>query len=263
MKNIFLIVSIVISVSPLRAQNPGYMGMKFSAGYNFHFYFGGLEKSARPYDVLYHSFEPNFFLNKVNEFHADYVLAKNYSIGVSVDIFKTGQYYYEDEYYQNDFTNEFKSYKTDNYLNISGSSVNISNKFFFYKNGTGLAPNGNYAQLNIGRVSAKSVARVKGESQDQNGRHTISQTVTHAKTSSLIISGGLGNQSILFDRLILDIGLELAFLPGSVKGYFTDFYETNTNSDFPKEINARNAVLTRLQTFYISSVKVGVGVLLF
>lgn len=262
-KFIALIILFFISTN-LSAQTPGYLGKKLTVGYDFHFYMGGIDRDARKYDASYNLYQPSLFINSFHEIHADYVLTKSYSLGLSYQLFNTGQFYEEQEDYYDQNTSNYIYYSTNNYLNITGSAIVVNNKFFFFNSGTGLAPTGNYGQFGIGLITSKSTAKIKGTKNDGSGSTAISKIVTHEKVSTPIISGGLGNQTILFDRVIVDVGLELAFLPGSVKGWLSDGSSSSyLTTTFPVEENAKNAVLTRLQTFYVSSVKIGVGILLF
>ena len=262
MKQIFWFALFIFSTVTLQAQNPGYLGKKFSAGYNFHFYLGGLQNRARTYDAAYRIYQPSIFLNKLNEVHADYVLSKNYSIGLSYQFFKTGQSYHEDGS-SRDLNGNYINYTAKNYLNIKGTAIALTNKFYFFKNGTGLAPIGNYLQLGIGAVTASSISKDL-ITLDSGNSNSIYQTkyVTHESITTPLINIGLGHQTILFDRLIIDVGIEGTFLPGIITAS-KESYSGNTYEPYPKEIFAHNAVVNRLQGFYISAVKVGMGILLF
>ncbi len=254
-KNLSILVLLLLTVT-LKAQVPGYMGKKFSAGYDFHFYFGGIDPDARIYDATYNLYQPSIFFNKFHEVHADYVLSKKYSVGLAYQFFKTGQFYAE-----SGNSPGYGYYSASNYLNMSCSSIMVNNKFFFYNNGTALAPIGNYGQIGVGVVTARSVAKVVGS---DYSTIAINKFVTHENVNTPIIAFGLGNQSLLFDRLIIDVGVEGAFLPFTIKGWAHDLSNNySVYGTYPREENARNAILTRMQTFYVSSVKFGVGVLLF
>lgn len=239
-----------------KAQVPGYLGKKFSAGYNLHFYMGGLQADSRKYDAQYFVYQPQFFINKFHEAHVDYVLANNYSLGVSCEFLRTGKFYTESSntYYNN--------YDSDNYLNIAATTIRLNNKFFFYKSGSALAPIGNYGQVSVGIVVAKPTVKLKGTNQTDSGTYYFSRIVNFDKVATPIIAAGFGNQSIFFDRFILDVGLEVALIPGAVNTLGSTNYSSYYTT-YPNKQSAKEETMKRLQTFYVSSVKVGIGILLF
>ncbi|MEI7802041.1 MAG: hypothetical protein WCI97_05325 [Bacteroidota bacterium] len=256
MRKYFLIPLLLFTAINLKAQVPGYMGKKFSAGYNLHFYMGGLQSESRKYDAQYFVYQPQFFINKFHEAHADYVLANNYSLGISCEFLRTGKYYSESS------NNYYNNYDSDNYLNIAATTIRVNNKFFFYKSGSALAPIGNYGQVSVGVISAKPTAKLKGTNQTDSGTFYFSKIVNFDRVTTPIIAAGFGNQSIFFDRLILDVGLEVAFVPGAVSS-FTNTHYSSYYTSYPNKETAKEETLKRLQTFYVSSVKVGIGILLF
>lgn len=252
----YLLTSLFLIIAfNLKAQVPGYLGKKFSAGYNLHFYMGGLQENSRKYDAQYFVYQPQFFINKFHEIHADYVLANSYSLGISYEFLKTGQLYSESS---NTYYNDYSS---DNYLNIVASTIRINNKFFFYHSGSALAPIGNYGQVSVGVVTAKPTVKLKGTNDTDSGTYYFSRVVNFDKVSTPIIAAGFGNQSIFFDRFILDVGLELAFLPGSLSSFTNNYSSYYTT--YPNKTTGKEETLKRLQTFYVSSVKIGIGILLF
>lgn len=260
MKKIFLLLMVICNCINTNAQVPGYMGKKLSIGYDFNFYLGGVSSKPRMYDSHFIIHQPDFFLNKFHEFHLDYVLTKSYSLGFSYQFFKTGQRYTElgsNNYYT-------ANYEASNYLNISGYTIQINNKFFFFNRGTGLAPIGNYGKLSIGLITAQTKAKINGEYRNETETEYFTRYITYHNITTPVISGGFGNQSILFERIILDIGLDFAFVPGALKGIdLFDNYSDNYYSVLPEVNLAENEIQLRLQTFYLSSVKVGIGILLF
>lgn len=259
MRIISVVIYFLCFTLSLQAQVPGYMGKKFSAGYDFHFYLGGVLPDTRTYDEAFTPSQHEVFLNYIHEFHADYVLAKNYSIGLSYQSFKTGQYFEENEpYYPQNYT-----YSSSNYINMKCYSIVLNNKFFFYKNGTGLAPIGNYGELGIGIVNAQSIVKMVGIYNDYYTLKYSNKKFLLQDVRTPIISGGLGNQSIVFDRIIIDAGINVAFLPGTIKGLVSNNNNVNYNSLYLDTTLAENKILTRMQTFYLTSVKIGIGVLLF
>ena len=60
-----------------------------------------------------------------------------------------------------------------------------------------------------------------------------------------IITEGLGNQSIVFDRIIIDAGITVAFLPGTIKGLVSNNNNVNYNSLYLDTTLAENKILTR------------------
>lgn len=84
-KFIALIILFFISTN-LSAQTPGYLGKKLTVGYDFHFYMGGIDRDARKYDASYNLYQPSLFINSFHEIHADYVLTKSYSLGLSYQL---------------------------------------------------------------------------------------------------------------------------------------------------------------------------------
>ncbi len=260
MRKIFITVLLFFFSVQVNAQVPGYMGKKLSVGYDFHFYLGGVSNKPRKYDSQFFSKQADFFLNKFHEIHFDYVLTKSYSLGLSYQFFKTGQRYFEGSS-NNYFTD---NYEATNYLNITGYTIQVSNKFFFFNGGTGLAPIGNYGQLSIGFITAQTRAKIKGEYFDNSETVQFSKYVTFHNMTIPIISGGFGNQSIILERIILDLGLDFSFVPSSLEGLiFNNNYYDNYTTKLPELKLAENEIQLRLQTFYLSSVKVGIGILLF
>ena len=259
-KKLFFILFFLFSGFFSHAQNPGYLGKKLYGGYDFHFYIGGIDPDARRFDQWYAVYQPLWFINSYHEGHLDYVLSRFYSLGVSVQGFQTGQYYHEQGTII--YSSSYSNYTTDNYLNMRGTTFMVNNKLFYYGNGTALAPVGNYFQIGIGATAVKSTSKIKGMNIHDSYTDDINRIVTHQNFTTAVFSLGFGKQSVFLDRLIIDLGAEGTFFPGAVKAWAGDS-NTSGIGNYPKEENARLAALTRLQTFYSTSVKLGVGLLLF
>ena len=147
-------------------------------------------------------------------------------------------------------------------MNLRGTTFLVNSKLFYYGGGTALAPVGNYFQIGVGATSVQSSAKIKGLNIHDSYTDEINRTMTHESFATSVFSLGFGKQSIFLDRIIIDMGAEGTFFPGAVKAWAGDGYNSGIGT-FPREENARLAALTRLQTFYSTSVKLGIGLLLF
>ena len=251
------IIFFLFLFSTAHAQVPGYLGKRLTAGYNFHAYPGGFSMAAYPYakDLDFH--RSALFINSFHEAHADYVISEKYSVGFSYQRYRTAQRYQASVVISN---GESSTFGASAFLNITGNTFLINQRFYFFKSGNAIAPNGGYTQIGIGHTSASTVELDRLIKSSYDGADTLLLISENGwTTSSPIFTFTIGSQKIYFEHFFIDTGLEFAFVPGIFRGIIKtrpyDYYGHN----YDRQIET----VKRMQTFYFNTAKIGVGFLIF
>jgi hypothetical protein len=245
-----LLLSILLLAQAAQAQVPGYMGKRawFTADLNFAPAFfnmnenhmvirkGILEEGARAKGTNL------FAINYRPQFNFEYLVGKNIALGLSYSIIKTGT---------------VKELDIDNpeidgmyYDILKGNSFGFHMKKFKYGESASIAPIGYYWTLGVAAAKFNTYAS-KTSKEGQFSKDVINPVVTL----------GVGKQKVLFDRFLLNSGVEYgwSFLPQSMledTGYF------NTVFDNPQQNSIHHAFNSMLG-YYLFNIKVSVGMLAF
>ena len=257
MRSFFFALVIIFSVSFSGAQVPGYLGKRLTAGYNFHLYPGGFTPNSFTYAKDFDFHRGALFINTFNEAHADYVLSEKYSLGVAYHHFKTAQRYNTSVVISN---GEAGTIGAVAYLNIIGNTFLINQRFYFFKNGNAIAPNGRYIQLGIGEISASTTELDRMIKSSYSGYDTLLFVSDNGwTTSSPIFTFSFGSQKIYFEHFFIDSGLEFAFVPGIFRGTI----KTKPYEFYGHNYERQKETMNRLQSFYFNTAKIGIGILIF
>lgn len=190
------------------AQNTGYMGRKLSLGIS------GLANTNGVFaeDIVW-----SFYYKTALE--ADYSFARQASLGLKYVFNKAPAECYSQEYGASGY------YKSDNPTVKANMKLIALTLKLFRKNA--LAPLGTYMNIDLGYLGYQTIDD-KGITY-QKGRKL-------AKGNSLYIGAGIGRQSLIFNNLLLDVGVSMGVAPKtfalySDRGTYYDPSGTGTYRD--------------------------------
>jgi hypothetical protein len=252
----------------LNAQVAGYMGKRFTIGYSNYFSPSFLGRSAN-------STVRSLGMNTVNCLNAEYTIGKRTNFCVGGQFSKTGfvktggfNYTYYDSTYS--YTDPSRINGTLHYLPKNGlpmqmRSLNFAVGFKFFRSGY-IAPVGAYTKVELvmfmNRITYDPKAFYLDEARYEEKRVGKIGNGTY-DFKSFAIAATFGRQRILFDRLVLDAGIRLAFSPNMVLNYISTevFGDDGYNSTMEEQIRLNSN--SRLFTAQVFNFHLGIGFLAF
>lgn len=263
----FLIVFLFIGLIS-EAQVAGYLGKRFSVGYSNYFMLAGIGPTANSTSAIG---EPG--LNTTHCVNFEYTIKNRTNFCVSIQKSNTGMdpggiYVQEYDGYNNPSYN--LTYAEKPYKPMQISSFNIGFGFKFFQSGT-LAPIGKYKKLELLMLFNNLVYKKNGflyydSYSNQYAYKSIGSGDYNFNT--IAISYTMGRSRVVFDRLVLDYGLRLGFVPAGVLAVVNadgDFFtETSSNSyNTFNERDFRNHTNIRLFRYQIVNLHLGLSFLAF
>lgn len=195
-KQILLFIAFIIIISlPTagKAQNIGFLGKHLSIFYNLNQHpqvfndYAGNYFNSQNYDE--HSFFRRHF-KFTHRIEVDYTLARNFSMGIFGNYTRSGVG--KSNYTLNNFGG-----------NYTATSTGLSLKFFSYKKGA-IAPLGTYTGIRFFRTSLNSFDTGR---EDIYGKDHI---INEENQSFYNVSLVFGKQQVLYKKILLNVGVELA-----------------------------------------------------
>jgi hypothetical protein len=208
-----LIILTSTLINSSSGQNSGYLGKKFSAGYNVAFSMALKNSSNSGNSLLETGGSANrsiWSFNIINGFHFDYVVKRRLSIGIIYSRLNT-QYDGKNPVYYRDPTSTFQSKENpQNFYTIKMNSLGISVKLFFRNF---IAPLGSYIKLDallkqINATYNPDFFYVKKLKKNQILSDYLGPTKQTIIRPELLFS--VGEQRIYFHRIILDLGVRVS-----------------------------------------------------
>jgi hypothetical protein len=265
MKKLLIIILFLQGLN-LNAQVAGYMGKRMTIGYSNYFSPSFLGRSAN-------STVRSLGLNTVNCLNMEYTIGQRTNLCGSGQYGKTGfvkeggfHYRYVDPSNPSDpFTDGTIHYLPKNGLPMQMRSINISVGFKFFKTGY-IAPIGAYTKIELvlfmNRITYDPKAFYANTVRYEENRIMTNVGPGTYDFRSLAIAATFGRQRILFDRLVLDAGIRLAFSPNMVVNvvsgnFVNDGYTTNIDDQIKLNSNSR------LFTAQVFNFHLGIGFLAF
>lgn len=253
MKKIAFLFFLIVVINS-NAQVAGYMGKRFSFGYENYFFIA----FAGP--TVHHSNRttPTGFnllgINNVHCLNFDYVIKNNKSICFSFQHFKTGLDYrihphYDGAYYTGDLRKPAV---------LISNNIGVGLKIF--KRGY-VAPVGRYLKIELllllYDIKYNNV-QFKLSDPYSSAEVYVSRGNGNYNFSNYSISFALGKQKILYNKIILDYGIRMALKPGI---FFTTWNDNDTRNSTKEtfDFDAQYRILR--QQFF--NFKVGIGFLAF
>ena len=243
----YAIVMTFLFVQVSQAQVPGYMGKRawVTADLNFAPAFFNMNKN---HNVVRDIFDGEarakgtnlLAINYRPQFSFEYLVGRDVALGLSYNIIRTGT------------VKELERTYTDPEIGgmyydiLKGNSLGVHMKKFKFDKSASIAPIGYYWTLGIAATKFNTYSS-KESKQGQFSKDVINPVVTF----------GSGKQKVLFDKLILNSGVEFgwSFLP---KESF-DGHGTNSHLHAESIHHAFNSMLG----YYIFNLKLSVGYLAF
>ncbi|MCW3072403.1 MAG: hypothetical protein JWO44_2293 [Bacteroidetes bacterium] len=255
---ILLLFSVLFAGSA-SSQVAGYMGKRLMIGYANNFFPAITGPTASSYDIG---------VNTTHCFNLEYTAWKKTNLCLSYQVFKTGlnMNYVFTEYGDNNGSTYTASYrylpKPDVPMNISAKNIGIGLKFF--SSGC-LAPVGRYKKFELLLLFSNlsyadnsfQYSRDYGYSVDQPKMASVGTGAYSYKTFALNFS--MGRQRVLFDRLVLDYGMQVGFLPAGFFGTLNS--ELEFSSANSAEIVFRQETNQRLFRYQLFNLHIGLGFL--
>jgi hypothetical protein len=252
------IVIFVLALGKMSAQVPGYMGKRLMLGYSNNFFVTASGPTARTNEAGF---------NTTHCFNLEYTIKNRTNLCASFQMFNTGTMLNKNIEVSgyDPASQEYLNY-TYMYSPVGDEPIFVSTKTFgigfkFFPTGS-LAPLGKYKKLELlllfSDVSYSNNSFIINENyQGTYSRGTIGAGEYTFKTFALAYT--LGRQRVLFDRIVLDYGIQFALLPA---GFFAtlngdeDFYSNSTI-----ESNFRSVTNARLFRYNIFNFHLGLGLL--
>ena len=247
MKRFFLLVLLLSVAASCFPQSPGYMGKKLSFYYT---------------PAMFISLQPKTSdegtkvgINLRNDFSMDYVVSKSVALGGSFKYITTKL---ANSFFYNDLQNPFPlAFLGD--VKLRGPAFSIYVKNFNYGKHGSIAPVGYYTKWEVmyGKVTGKT-----GDFSTQSlplGYVPVNNFANLGFEKSQSFFGILfsfGRQSLFFDRLFLNTGASVGFVPGGL-------YFNIGNSYNGTEVNYIEAVHYRMMGYFLLNFNIGIGVLAF
>lgn len=204
-------------------------------------------------------FNPNHNMNRgLNKFSfnfrsttdLDYVVARNATIGATLDVFYTGVEYD----WNTDSHEELLVPGIDDgfeHGRIFGYGYGINYKIFRNPSRGGIAPVGSYAKFDVMLLDV----RIKPFDKDNDMAHSYTN-----RFFTPAISITLGRQRVLWDFLILRSGIQIGFVPMGISPYLQSLDKGIERGTQEQDLRAHAEA--RLMTYYLFNVNFGVGFLL-
>jgi hypothetical protein len=256
MKSLLLILLFLYATTASFSQAPGYMGKRLSFYYTPAFFISLQPDPATSYfSSGGRGLSPG--INLRHDFAMDYVVSKGVALGCSFKYLTSklpGAFFYTDKQYplpEDAFLGDVK---------LRGPAFSVYVKNFNYGKRGSIAPVGYYTKWEImyGRVSGKT-GDLTASNQAPEGYNYVKkfEDLGFEKSQSLFgILFSFGRQSLLFDRLFINTGGSVGFVPGGM-------YFSVGNSYYGTEANYIEAVHYRMMGYFLLNFNLGIGVLAF
>lgn len=252
MKKLVLIVVFLYAPMASFSQIPGYMGKKLSVYYTPAFFISIQPKPYTNYSGLGERLKPG--INVRHDFSMDYAVSKSVALGGSFKYITsklTEAFFYNDMQYpvQDAFLGDVK---------LQGPAFSVYVKNFNYGRRGSIAPVGYYTKWEImyGRVSGKT-GDLFAPPQPANEYHYVKnfEDLRFEKSQSVFgILFSFGRQSLFFDRLFINTGGTVGFVPGGLQFNIG-------NSYYGTEVNYIEAVHYRMVGYFLLNFNLGIGML--
>lgn len=267
-KTVFLIFIILYNLQAF-AQVPGYQGKRLSFEYNNYFFPSLANPTAKGnYNHNDESRKKLFSFNSRNRLSLDFVINRRNSFGLGYEFIRSRYMFnYEVEY--RFFNPDVNKYYTDYQFFhipidiITARSLNFHYTFF---SKSSLAPLGNYLQIDIGvteyrlnyneDLAIEKIEKYYGYSgweqiyiKDRNPYHTG------------YIGLSFGKKRIFFDRLIVNRGVQFAFVPRSNR--MNDIFNVNPIVPITQNNYLEMLGKSRIFNFMLVNINLGLGFLIF
>lgn len=230
----FLVILLFCSIQFLQAQEPGYLGRRFWAGYDN---YSNLGLFGQPYGKVNSPEEPSFFLNLRHSFHAEYALAPRWSVGVNFQTFRTGKLI------KSPFT-----YRENIHAQMRLKGLGLSLRWYALRNRGSVAPLGSYGQLDVVRYLC--------EFTDPNGLFFTNGETELGTYPTTGVFFTFGRTFLFGDRLIWDFGFQSGFSPG-----WFSVITTGAGANYRAKL--RNSVHYRTTGHYLMNFRAGLSFILF
>lgn len=245
---IFLLTFLSIGIACF-PQSPGYMGKKLSFYYTPSFFLSLQPKASHSsgYDG-----ELKAGINLRQDFSMDYVISKSVALGGSFKYITSqlnNAFFYNEKPVPDAFSGNIK---------LRGPAFSVYVKNFNYGKRGSIAPVGYYTKWEImyGRVSGKT-GDLNNPLQEPEGYHYVEnfEDLGYAKSQSVFgVLFSFGRQSLFFDRLFINTGGTVGFVPG---GLYFDVGHSYTGV----ESNYIESVHYRMMGYFLLNFNVGIGLL--
>lgn len=238
----------------IAAQTPGYMGRHCMIGYSNNFFVSALGANTKSTEVG---------INSTHCFNFEYVIKNRTNFCLSFQTLKTGLE--PDESY--DYSNYGNAeYDPKPYVPMQVRSTNIALGFKFFRKGT-FAPVGKYRKIEMMLLLSKlNYEKNSFTYYDYNSSSTIRTSLGKGEYnfSSFAIAYTFGRQRVLFDRLVLDYGIQVAVFPGIVLNTLGDgLFELGSSTGNIMEYDLQRSTSMRLFTHQLFNFHIGLGFLAF
>jgi hypothetical protein len=255
-KGIFLLVFLLNANFISTAQVPGYMGKRFSVSANFSFFptiIGPTADNLGPQH--YGSKGGGFAFDTKYGGQLNYVVGRRKELFLAADFYKTGMISTYKNNYESVFGNHDEYYC---FHNLNVTSLNIGMKFY---------PSNTLAPLGFSYGISLGYNIVNGEILDyqKTGSRpawTEQPLIINQKKSFISAGLELGWNHILFDRLVLNVGVKSNFDIISVLGVLAQSSRGSSDYIEPQQDYDTN-MKSRLLFHNIFMINIGVGCLIF
>ena len=271
-----LIVLFAIVGCTCFAQAPGYMGRKFVIGYSNYFFPAGIGPTANTQE------EGQAFsgVNLTHCLNLEYVIKNRTNFCVSIQTLKTGiapGVLYSSSTYDYNYGNNYSysyEYSPKPFVPMQLRTFNVGLGFKFFQSGS-LSPIGKYKKLELlllfSKLTYNNHSFLKQSSDpNNNGQSTPILGPGENNYQTFAITYTAGRSRVLFNRLVIDFGLRLGFLPaGIVSAYLqnkqanADRYSSSTTSSFDFDKVMRQETNQRLFRQQLINFHIGLGFLAF
>ena len=262
-----IVLFLLLSAFSANAQESGYLGERFVIGYSNYFFPGFRGPGPNAADPAGQS---SFCLNNVNCLNVEYAYAERRMLCLSTQYLRTGIAYdngIHDGVFDAASSRDYpypggSKYGGDFSKPALLSSLNFGLGIKMFKRGF-IAPVGRYKKIEFLFL----LETVKYDNTNfrivdpNNSDETIAYTAGNGiyKYKNVAISYTIGNQRVLFDKLILDYGLRFAYTPGvNIISYVA---ETESVGDMSGVY--RFASRTRIFREQLINIHIGLGFLAF
>ncbi|MCW3104173.1 MAG: hypothetical protein JWO09_2613 [Bacteroidetes bacterium] len=240
------------------AQIPGYLGKRLMVGYSNNFFLSTVDPTASSYDLG---------MNTTHSLNVEYTIKNRTNICASFQMFRTGIAVNTGFIEYRTTSSGSTTVKTYTYYPIPDAPMVMKTKclalgFKFFKRGS-FAPLGKYRKLEavlmFSNISYQPLTfrYIQG---NKTGRASLGSGNYSYKEFAVTYT--LGRQRILFDRLVVDYGVQFGFMPlGALS--ITDYSGTVNITNYPGAMESvlREESNMRLFRYELFNIHLGLGFL--
>jgi len=263
MKNTFILLYGLISLSIANAQVPGYMGKHMSI------HVGAALSPSLNEEYIYDDDDElssvnQYGLNKRLSVAAEYTLSKVVSAGFSFQHLPTNipYAYYSVELPENPSEIRFASYFGD--LDLKANFGSLFFKFYSFQNKGSIAPIGKYHKLEIAYGFAKASTGTNFDAGESLGYHDGWYYIPLQNFDDLnyqldepifVFMYSFGSETVYFNKLIGDFNVQIGFVPDGAA--FGKDNSGGSQEEFDDD------VIGRISCAYFFNVNFGIGYFVF